>query len=838
MRKFPVILIIIICILSFASSVSYQANAEDIEVSISYDTIYGNPAHYFKFNSPTNLTYNGSSYAVFDNNVIYVFADDVYTIEYEHSIKEMLLIDEYLLILSDEFAIYIINYKNGDIIDNSSILNASPYPTSMTYDYSNGLLYVFGITNIRSFAVNLSSGIDISYNEEVIDIIGAPSIASSNSLYYTSNQLLLYKISARQLYSIDLSSKTLTTVITNASSNVKYITANNQYIFLVEDDKVTRYLLNGSYIDDIFTTGASKDDSLSDIGGVSISGNTMYISNPSYSAVKVFTITSTGKLYNYMYGTKGTGLRRLNKPNNLTSRGNTLYISDTMNDRVIKYNLDINNNITGTPLSIGSSGNTEGLFIMPDSIAMDYTSGLYIGDSTGRLQYFLRDVFVRDYSFNSITDIVISSNDTVFVSDSVDNKVYYKTKDNSEFNTLLSLDTAPLNLAVSMSGNIIYIATNDGILAYSLKGDLMPFNIIYDDYDIDSIVAFNVDYNGNIFILTNGLSPKIYRFSRSINSYTLSQIMLFDDLEQPLLNPLGMSLNDDGRLFIANSDHHSLIVVSSDVTNASTEITSTYEHPTTIVNPTRIAYVKNFATIYYNPSNYEDITSINEGECVPVLNESTYDGIHYYYIEYEGKKAYIRQIDTILMNAGAAPMEYVKPLHPTLDIYLYPSPNSPKIFNAIERNTLIQVISNVAERDSIQMWNWYEVRYSNTTGYVLKTEVIPATMPVVEVVTHNAKIRSPILGERVNMYSLPDSHSAIIDTIADGTKVELDAPIDYNSEYTLIKYNDVTGYVRSEHLIDSGLTTGQILAIVLAVITFSATGTVLFISRIIKRSSN
>lgn len=836
MRKYPFILIGLILLISAFSLASSFALAEDSIINTPYEIFNGEPSYYF-FNSPMQITYNGESYAVFDSGNILVFGRTQITIPYSGNIKEMLIIHNYLLVLSDSYNIKIYNLNDGArlIPLEERITANTEFPASMSYDANRKILYIFGVTSIYSYSISIEEGFDLAYIGEIISIAEAPQIISSNSIVFADNQLLLYKIEARQLYSLDLSTLQVKTVISEASPKVRYITANNLYVMLVEDNKVTRYHLNGIYIDDILTTGEATDSAVSDIGGVSLYNNLMYVSNPSYSAVKVFTITSTGKEFKSMYGSRGTGKKRLNSPADVCYRNNTLFIADTMNDRVMVYPINSDNQFTSEPAVIGSSGSDEGRFIRPDKVMADYTNGLYVSDSTGRLQYFMRNEYVSTYNFNEITSLAVSGKDTVYAADSADNKIYHKAKKDAQFKEFVSLNKTPLCIAISKSGNILYVMDADGINAYSVKGAILPFALDFTEYGITNAKAVSIDYSGNIYILTENEEYCLYHFTRNISDYKLSHKLLLRNQDEPIKSLMGMSLAADGRIMTANSYYHNILIIASEDTFAITENSPSYTHPSEIINPTVIALIRDNTTIYYNPNNYEDINSMMAGECAPVLNEITYDGVHYYYIEYEGKKGYIRQSDSTLLSAGKAPVNYVKSLHPTMDIYLYPSVYSPVIFSDIDKNKPVEVISNVAEIDGQSMWNWYEVKYMNTLGYVLKTEIVPYEMPVITPDLYYAKIKSFHLGEKISLYSLPDSHSAVIYSLSDGTKVELQAEIDKDSEFTLIKYGTMTGYVRTQHLTDSGMTTGQILSLILAGITFTATAAVIIISRIIKK---
>lgn len=833
MRKIPILLIGIIITLSFLTSFLFSY-AEDDHISLDYDTIIAQEEFYYLFDLPSKVAYDGHRFATYDNGEILIHDDDdVSAFAYADSIDDMLMVGNFIFIKSD-YDIIIISLTSGNTIDSNKILSYIDYPKSLTIDYEHNKLYVLGIMEIKAFDITED---DIIYDQE-FSVANSSLILESNYISYSDSTLYIHKIANRTICKIPLSTSQAEVFITNVNSDTYEMHTTDNYILTVEkndnEDKfIKRYDKSGEYIDDILaTTSEFRDDKINNLSDISVLGNKIYIADAEYSAIKVFNINQSGLFYSHMYGSYGSGIRRLNNPLSVAATDNNIYIADSLNNRVVKYQLDSNNQVSATPQTIGSYGELDQQFVNPRSIAVDYSSGLYVADSTGRLQFFLRDVFVNTYQFQDICSIAISGNDTVFVADSIEKKIYYKAKSDLEFQDIITLDRTPIDITISKSGSIIYVADSIGISAYSLSGNLMSFSLNFSDYDISTIDSISVDFSGNMYVLSNKI---IYRFERSLNDYTLANIFELNDNDFPLGGLGQMKIAQDGRILIANTDYHNVLSISSTDSLAITENNIEFNHPTEIVYPSRIAYTTSKTTIYNNPNNYEDIDTIDKDVAVLVLNEIRYNNINYYYIEYQGNRTYISQNETILLSSGQPSIEYVKSLHPTLDVYLYPSTTAPKVISGIERKEILQVVSNVAERDGVHMCDWYEVEYSNMTGYVLKTEIIPATLPIEQEKKYYAKIKSPQLGEKVNLFALEDSHSAILTTLRDGEKVELIQPLDKDSTYTLIKYEDFSGYVLTENLVESGLTTGQILSIILATVTFCATIAVLVISRVIKR---
>lgn len=836
MRKVTTILIIVIILLG-ATLMTANADSDTID----YDFVSGEQGYYYNFIKPAEIAVNSDGFAVYDNNekIIIIRDEERTVIPFNKSIKEMLMISDYLFVMTvrtatDFSEIYVYNINSGELIqDITDILNAnSANPSSMAADYVSDTLYIINLTDITAYTLEYEDELEIS-SQSVI-FTASPIINFTSSMIFNNGSLLLYNSGFDEIYRVVPGETEFTTLLNNIPK-INYILANDSYLLIVVSDRIVRYKNTESgylYEDIILTIGGASDATVSDIGGVCLYNNLLYVANPSYSAVKVFTL-STALTLKHMYGSRGTSIRRLNTPTDTDINGNNLYIADSLNDRVMNYKINSDNIITEF-IEIGASGDNDGEFIRPHIVAADYTDGLYVADSTGRLQYFYRNNFIASYDFNDITSVAVSGDDTVYVLDTEDKKIYAKSKSDTEFWELITFPTAPLNIAVSKAGKILYVSDEDGLISYSIDGRQLPFNIDYADYGISGIKDLLVDYGGNIYISTKGESVKIYRFVRNINAYALADEYTLDDENKSVDSVKGMSLSSDGRIFAANPAYHNIMVI--DNSQAVGENAPPYPHPTEVLSVIKIAYVLSDSTLYMRPDNFEDISVIQADSCLIVLNEVSHNSIHYYYVEIDGVKAYIRQSDTALLQAGAPSVTHIKSLHPTLDIYMYPSLYAPKVFPLVGRDNIIEVVSNVAEKDGEKVINWYEVKYMNATGYVPISEVVAANIePATETFTY--KVKASRLGEQVELYSLPDTHSAVLAKLPDGAKVTLDGEVDGDSEFTLIRYKDYTGYIKTGHLIKNGLTTGQILSIVLASVAFIATCAVIVIYKIILKEN-
>ena len=143
------------------------------------------------------------------------------------------------------------------------------------------------------------------------------------------------------------------------------------------------------------------------------------------------------------FGKPGNGLGELDRPMNLTIRGDALYVAEYFNDRLQVFSLD------GTPRRIiGKAGSGPGRFNAPGGVAVGSDGSLYVADFYNhRIQKLTADgKFVRQWgasverkplsdtdgvSFNYPTDVAIAANGKMYVADGYNDRVQVFNADGS-----------------------------------------------------------------------------------------------------------------------------------------------------------------------------------------------------------------------------------------------------------------------------------------------------------------------------------------------------------------------------------------------------------------------
>jgi len=164
------------------------------------------------------------------------------------------------------------------------------------------------------------------------------------------------------------------------------------------------------------------------------------------------------------------------------------------------------------------------------------------------------------------------------------------------------------------------------------------------------------------------------------------------------------------------------------------------------------------------------------------------------------------------------------------DVTLYALPYSQSGAIVIKAGEKVARISDVAGYDNAK---WTIVRYGENAYFVNSS----AIEEYVEIVDEKDKVygkaNADRVGGMVNVYASADKNSEVILQIVDGSQVEVLETLD---DFYLVSFDGKVGYIEKEHLKINGLTTVQIVAIVLAIIVALA-GSAIFASIYLTRKN-
>ncbi len=195
-------------------------------------------------------------------------------------------------------------------------------------------------------------------------------------------------------------------------------------------------------------------------------------------------------------------------PNNVyVDSQSNIYISDSGNDEVIKYNS------SGVELRRFEFNNARG-------IAVDSFFNIYIGNSD--------EIYKYDFEFNLLSpspflsgfsyiyDIYIDSSNNFFITDSNANRVYkYNSAGVQQFYISNMIDR-PRATVVDTTGNI-YIGNNrlDSVVKYDPTGTTLLK--VFKTKEYNGNESFTIDSSGNIYGIDNSYSDLIVKYSNTFN---------------------------------------------------------------------------------------------------------------------------------------------------------------------------------------------------------------------------------------------------------------------------------------------------------------------------------
>ena len=128
---------------------------------------------------------------------------------------------------------------------------------------------------------------------------------------------------------------------------------------------------------------------------------------------------------------------------------------------------------------------------------------------------------------------------------------------------------------------------------------------------------------------------------------------------------------------------------------------------------------------------------------------------------------------------------------------------------------------------------WIAVQYDDNTYYALSSDFEEYVVVIPEKDKVYGRANADRAGGIVNVYALADANSDVIAQIVDGSKVEVLETLD---DFYLVSFDGKVGYIRKSELKIDGLTTVQIVAIVLSIVVALA-GSAIFASIYITRKN-
>ena len=628
------------------------------------------------------------------------------------------------------------------------------------------------------YTCTIVDNILISSNSTVItlnpDYLGK--IYTSNGNTYTKHEFTIYKIAGNEVVEEEVFTASKNIVDFTIYGDIIYYTTSDNHIAIYN-------IATATYGDGVLVPDMDNQYSLS------MMGDKPLITAGSQGRILVLNPTTLDIID--FYGDNGTELDRLNTPTDVAYFNEFIYISDSLNDRIIIHNTT-DNNITKIDLGVHSptlvAKTTKNLYFVSNNLLYQIigTTISVVSGVTGVL-----DITTHNDS------LVVLTSTKVVVLDS-----------NNAITTTIGNITNARSIEVPLGTNMLYITPNASsaqILKYSLENG----SIIAQYASPNPTSIHNFDYMGNLF-LTDHDSIDKYNYSSSSSSYIKSDVSV---QTASVGGAIATVINiNNGNMYIVSKDNHLLYSIDSKHI-ASISIDNTDHTSPTDWDIIKVASVtSDNANAFTIPTNPETARQLTLGESVLILAEEG----DYYYVTYQSTtlREYILKTDL------SSPIENIDMDRAEMSafnrtaVHEYPYSHATTI-GEIQAMQSVTVLSRIAGEG---LWDWYKIEIvtgsETVIGYVHTATIdhITPTSPPDSAVF--LKTKSQSLGAKIVMYSEANLDSEVIFAdIDDGIDIQLYGKFDASSTFTKVFYNEEVGFILSANLQESGLTPNQIIAI-------------------------
>lgn len=547
--------------------------------------------------------------------------------------------------------------------------------------------------------------------------------------------------------------------------------------------------------------GDNKDKLLYDAAVLAATKEYLFVADNGQGAVKQY--DPDGNLVR-MWGTWGESSDRLHDPSHLTA-GALVVINDRGNQRVVVY----------------------------DPEQKDYTVINVVADEIatyGNLVYIAQGELVDVYDLTKpqaswrkrkaqvVGEVTALAADASGAYAVAEGHLYTLSDEPGEW---VSVEHAG-GVKVGKHDGVVYVLSDQDLIT-CYKDGLLVAGVELSLKELD-LLDWTTDLYGNVYALTPTM---IHVYTRHADGFTPAK-------QVALVGCQSLEISPDGVVYALKD--HALVQVELGVPTEETQ--STPPQAATNVGTRAIKLNVNEVWGYSSPDNYESIVCVThpyamliavvtEGEEQFWYAECTVKGERYpnVYIPYDkatlvGDKA----VDVSIKYNG---------ISSEVGVYEFPSNQARPLTTLPKDQALFHAKRIVGVDGEDDVWAWYEIDYAEGSAYV---RIADYTIYVDPNTVHRYYVRAKAgrLGETIPMYAQPDYDSQQVATLVDGTKVELHAPFDEDTEWTHVWIDGLEGWVPTARLSESELTNGQILALILAAVVILAAIVTLLLYRVVK----
>ena len=219
--------------------------------------------------------------------------------------------------------------------------------------------------------------------------------------------------------------------------------------------------------------------------------------------------------------------------------------------------------------------------------------------------------------------------------------------------------------------------------------------------------------------------------------------------------------------------------------------------------------------IFVEPSRFDTMSPVSAGTVVLCYDGiSSWDG--YTYVYTGGRLGYVETSSLTPVAPSADGTAHT--LHAGSALYKHPAGDA----ITVENDVILTVTDDAAALDG---GVWVRVSYDGGIYFASASDLTPYTPPVPEREEKFGRASADRPGGLIGIYSLPDVSSATVTQAVDGTRMEI---VGEEGDFWMVSFDGVTGYALKSEVELEGLTTVQIVSIVLCC-AVAVTGVVVFV---------
>lgn len=515
-------------------------------------------------------------------------------------------------------------------------------------------------------------------------------------------------------------------------------------------------------------------------------------------SISVYTLAQNqdGIILDSTISMAGSDSRHLDAPADVTISNGSIVVADRNNSR----------------LAFVSSGSATMNALTLENAPFAVTSGtlgMYAACENDTIYAVRNGAITTEYTLPNLIDITYLD------------KLYALTSDGIYTlfggNFIKISDTVGKRISCAEQGTSLYVLQNSGIAVLNSNG----MTLYTLPCDLSSTRDIAIDYAGDIFAISD---TTVTKYDNNLTSMALSQTYVLSNsaynahMTSAILSGASLYFTTE-ECFVASANVDAQTKGSFVPTVA----------PTFTENEAYEFYAPlESGTIYLVDPNRPDSCMTTElGTMIVFSNLIASNGLNY--ALYNGDLIVVDSTLLTPITPTALDSSVTYSANTGATLYLYPNIEIGKI--TLDADTTLTSPTNAAEYDNGE---WYTVVYTNKTFFVRASEILSQEVVVCPPESEYGKAKAERVGGTVNIYLNADTSSQVLAQVVDGTKVQIINTLD---GYYQVSYGDVIGYMSADTVQLSGLTSVQIIAIVLSLVV-ALIGVVIFVSISTMRKKN